>query len=62
MGVTYAESVRMRRIEPMSRREIVDFYSSNGHAIPERFKGCEEARRERIIQAYSPDERNIFKR
>lgn len=62
MGVTYAESVRMRKTEPMTQDEILNYYGTNGHAFPERFKGCEEARREQIIQAYSPDERNIFKR
>lgn len=62
MGITWKESQKLRRVEPMTRGEIVDFYSTNGHAIPERFKGCEEARREQIIQAYSPDERNIFER
>ena len=62
MGITYKDSVRLRQTEPMTHSEIVNFYSTNGHEIPERFKGCEEARREQIIQAYSPDERNIFKR
>lgn len=62
MGVTYAESVRMRKTEPMTHSEIVDFYSTNGHEIPERFKGCEEARREQILQEYSPADRNIFER
>ena len=62
MGVTYAESVRMRRTEPMTHSEIIDFYSTNGHAIPERYKDGEEARREQILQEYSPADRNIFER
>jgi len=62
MGMSYQESLRLRKTAPMTHSEIVDFYSTNGHAIPERYKDCEEARRERIIQAYSPDERNIFER
>ena len=62
MGITWKESQKLRRVEAMTHGEIVDFYSTNGHEIPERFKDCEEARREQIIQAYSPDERNIFER
>ena len=62
MGIRYEETLKLRKVQPMIRQEIVDFYSTDGHAFPARFKGCEEARREQILQEYSPDERNIFKR
>ena len=54
MGITYQESLRMRRTQPMNQQEIINFYATEGETVPERFADCEQARRCEIVNRYRP--------
>lgn len=54
MGMTYQECIRARKTEPMNKREIIDYYRSNGEQLPDRFSDCEKAKQNEIISHYKP--------
>lgn len=56
MGMTYQECIRARKTEPMNKREIIDYYRSNGEQLPDRFSDTETARRIAITKHYRPYE------
>lgn len=56
MGVTYQQSARMRKVQPMNKDEILNYYRSNGEQLPDRFSDTETARRIEITKHYRPYE------
>ena len=51
MGMTYQECIRARKTEPMNKREIIDYYRSNGEQLPDRFSDCEKGKTHIEIQS-----------
>lgn len=54
MGMTFQESVRARKIAPMNPSEIIDYYSSDGEQLPDRFSDTEQAKQNKIVGRYRP--------
>lgn len=53
-GQTYQESIKLRKVQPMNKDEILNYYRSNGEQLPDRYADTEQARRNEITKHYSP--------
>lgn len=54
MGITWKESQKLRRVEPMTQQEVLRYYETNGEQLPDRFSDCEKAKQNEIISHYKP--------
>lgn len=55
-GQTYQESIKLRKVQPMSKDEIINYYRSNGEVLPDRYADSEQAKRNAITGQYRPYE------
>lgn len=53
-GQTYQESIKLRKVQPMDKDEIINYYRSNGEVLPDRYADTEQARRNEITKHYRP--------
>lgn len=56
MGMSYQESLRLRKTAPMTQDEIINYYRSNGEVLPDRYADTEQARRNEITKRFRPYE------
>ena len=54
MGIRYEETLKLRKVQPMNKGEILKYYETNGEQLPDRFSDCEKAKQNEIISHYKP--------
>jgi len=50
----YEETLKVRKVQPMTHSEIIDYYASGGEVLPDRYADTEQARRNEITKHYRP--------